>query len=126
MFSFSMVLLFCHRTKLTVQARKFIITARKRSCGKVMFSEAFVCPLGGLCPVGSLSRGISAQGALCPRGSLSRGSFFRGLCPGVCPGSLCHRDSTPLQWKSGCNASYWNAFLLDISAVTPIDMGPGN
>ena len=82
-----------------------IITARKRSCGKVMFlhlSEILfthgvvsvkggslsvgLC-LGNLCSVGSPSRGFSIQGvsvqvSLCPGGSLSRGSLSRGvLCP---------------------------------------------
>ena len=72
---------------------------------KVMFSQVFVCPLGGggvsvqgegslsggLCPGGSLSRGlyprgvsvqgVSIQGGLCPRGSLSKGvSVQGGLC----------------------------------------------
>ena len=62
-----------------------IITARKRSCGKVLFSHLCVILLtgGGLCPWG--------------RGSLSRG----GLCQG-----------DPHTVQSGQYASYWNAFLL--------------
>ena len=42
---------------------------------KVMFSQVFVCPQGGLCPVGSLSSGVSFCGAS-TQGGLCRG----GLC----------------------------------------------
>ena len=42
-----------------------LFTSRERSCWKVMFSEAFLCPRGGLC----------GRGGICPGGvSLSRGS----------------------------------------------------
>ena len=76
-----------------------VITARKRSLRR-LFSQVFVCPLGGgrLCSHGvggSLSRGgVSVQGrglcvqgrGLCPgEGFLSRGGVSvqgRGLCPG--------------------------------------------
>ena len=75
-----------------------IFTARKRSLGKVMFSEAFVCSQGGLCMMSlpvqggsplssgfSSVQGVSIQGGLCPGGSfLSRAisSVQGGLCPG--------------------------------------------
>ena len=71
-------------TFYTIKAHKrylIFITACKWSCGKVMFSEVFVCPQGvsvcpGVCPGrGSLSReGVSVQGgSLYPgRWSLSR------------------------------------------------------
>ena len=47
--------------------------------GNVSFAES-LCPGGGICPVGlcpegSLSRGISVQWGLCPEGSLSNGSL---------------------------------------------------
>ena len=41
-----------HPTKLTNFQGcllRIVFTARKRSCWRVMFSEAFVCPQGGLC-----------------------------------------------------------------------------
>ena len=59
---------------------------------KVMFLQVPVCPQGGLCLEGSLSRwvvpvqGVSVQGDLCPGGG--------GLCPGgFCPGGLCPEGS---------------------------------
>ena len=94
----------------------FIITARKRSCGKEIFSAVFVCPeagggfsvsvqeclcLGDLCPGGSLSGGL-CLGDLCPGGvsvkgvsvwgSLSGGSLSRG---GLCQGGFLSRGSLP-------------------------------
>ena len=78
---------------------KPVITARKRSLRRSCFHRCLsvyrgglsLCP-GGLCPGGSLSRGVFVQGGfcpgdLCPGGSLSRGSLSRqvsvweGLCP---------------------------------------------
>ena len=54
------------------------ITARKLSYGKVMFSEAFVCPRGG-----SLSWGVYVQReSLCPGGPCLGGLCLRGLCLG--------------------------------------------
>ena len=71
------------------------ITARKLSYGKVMFSEAFVCPREG----GSLSWGGLCPGDLCPegeslsRGSLSGGSLSAGSLSGRGGGGgPCHRD----------------------------------
>ena len=59
---------------------------------KVMFLQVPVCPQGGLCLEGSLSRwvvpvqGVSVQGDLCRGGG--------GLCPGgFCPGGLCPEGS---------------------------------
>ena len=93
---------------------------------KVMFSQVFVCPQGGvsvsvrgclhpgglcpgggLCPWGSLSRGVSVQEGLCLVGSLSR------------VGGVSVRE-TPLNRNllrtvtSGRYASYWNAFLFTL------------
>ena len=48
-----------------------IVAARK-----VMFSEAFVCPQGGL-----YAGGLCAGGSLSRAESLSSGSLSRGLCP---------------------------------------------
>ena len=49
-----------------------LITARKRSCGKVMFSEMFVCPRG---EVMVLSGGGSMKGRVCNEGD---GVLWRG------------------------------------------------
>ena len=71
---------------------------------KVMFSQVSVCPQGGvsvqggLCPGGSLFRGVSLQG---------RSLSGRGLCPG---GGLCQGDPHTVTY--GQYASYWNAFLF--------------
>ena len=81
-------------TFLQLRLRMVIITACKRSCGKVMFSEVFV------------HREVSVQGGLCLGGSLSRGSLSGGLCPG---GSQSGRP--PRTVTSGRYVSYWNAFL---------------
>ena len=109
---------------------KHFITARKRSCGKVMFLHLSVILFTG---EGSLSRwGVSVQGSLCPGGlclggSLSGKSLSRegGLCPwglclgvsvqgGLClEGGLCQGDP-PHMVTSGQYASYWNAFLFKI------------
>ena len=95
----------------------FFITARKRSCEKVLCLHLSVI-LWGLCREGrSLSRDASVQGSLCPGGSMSKW----GLCPGgggvfvqeggLCPRGLCP-GRPPSTVKSGRFASYWNAFLL--------------
>ena len=48
---------------------------------KVMFLQVFVCPGWGLCPGGSLSRGL-CPGDLCPGVPVQEGSLSKGsLCP---------------------------------------------
>ena len=96
----------------------FIISARKRSLGKVMFSESFVCPnrRRGLC---MMSLPVWLPGAMfllgslslvpCSfQGSLSRGSLSRDLCQGRPP---LGRDPHGTV-KSGQYASYCNALLF--------------
>ena len=64
-----------------------VFTTRKRSLGKVIFSQGSGCPrggslslcLGGLCIEGSMSRVVSVQWGLCPVGLLSGGSLSRGV-----------------------------------------------
>ena len=51
-----------------------IFTTRKRSCGKVMFSEAFVCPRGG-----SLSSGGSLHGDPPSYGGSAGGTHPTGM-----------------------------------------------
>ena len=68
---------FCDRL---LHLYEFLPTANE-VCGKVLFSHVFVCSDGGLCPRGSLSRGVSV----------------RKIVPGMV--------------KSGKYVSYWNAFL---------------
>ena len=68
-----------------VLTQKQIFTARKRCCGKVVFSEVFVCPQGVSVQGGSLSRGISVTETL-----------------------------RPVRWKSGRYASYWDTFLFSL------------
>ena len=108
-----------------------VITAGKRSCGKVMFSQASMILFtregggsrslsrgvsvpgglhywgvsipGDLRPGGSLSGGVSVQGDLCLGGSLSRGSLSGGFSV----------METPHTVRSGQYASYWNAFLFE-------------
>ena len=107
---------------------KFIITTRKRSCGKVMFlhlSVSHSVPGGSLYDVTSClavrspvpyGKGVSMPGPMFLPGGLLPG----GLCPGglslgdLCPGGLCYRDS-PCTVKSGQYASYWNVFLFQQS-----------
>ena len=92
----------CH-LDLTIQRStrdrlvSLLVTARKRSCGKVMFFRSVCLSTGGLCP-GDLCRG----GESLSGGSLSRGSLSGGdLCPGVsvlgdlCPGGLCRGGLCP-------------------------------
>ena len=85
---------------MNVNALITFITAHKRSCVKVMFSQVFVCPRGGggFCPGGSLSEGSLSRG----RGSLSGGSLSRGVSV----------RETPHTETSGRYASYWHAFLF--------------
>ena len=110
-----------------------IVTARKRSCGKVMF--LYLCVIlftGGISvqavPLseGSLSRGVSVQGVsvrgvsvwgVSVWGSVQWGLCPGGLCPweGLCPAGLSKggplSGRPPCMVKSGCYASYLNAFL---------------
>ena len=102
---------------------------------KVMFSQVFVCPQGGLCPGGSLSMESLS------RGSLSRESLSRGLCLGgggsvsrgvsvlvqgsLSRGSVSRRVSvreTSCMVTSGQYAPYWNAFLLHISSSSKLPL----
>ena len=48
---------------------QYLLPPANEVWNKVMFSQVFVCPQGGLCPEG-VSVGISVQGGLCPGGSL--------------------------------------------------------
>ena len=91
--------------------------------GGVSLSRVSLCPgwvsvqgalyPWGLCPGGSLSRGVSVQGV-----SVQGVSVQGGLCPGgLCPGGslswgICQGD--PRTVKSRQYASYWNAFLFFI------------
>ena len=104
------------------------ITARKRSCGKVMFLHLSVILFtvgvtvleGESLSKGSLSRGVSirglyVQGDLCPKGSLSR-----GLCPGgLCPGGISVRD-TPLCGKERAVHILLEFLLVYYSVKFPI------
>ena len=84
-----------------------LITASKRSCGKVMFLHLSVILFteGRVVSVkGGLCQGvISVHGGLCPGGSLTRG--------GICLGVSVQRPHTV---KSGWYKSYWHAFLLHL------------
>ena len=41
------------------------------------------CLLGGVCPKGCLSKGVSVQRGVCPKGCLPRGCLPGGVCPGI-------------------------------------------
>ena len=110
-------------TKCKCLKNREVITAHKRSLQRLCFYGLCLSRGGGLglCPGGSLSRGVSVPGGslsrglcprgvsvqegLCPGGSLSRGSLSRGslsgvLCPegGICPrGGLCPGRGVYLQ-----------------------------
>ena len=92
----------------SLQCVKCIVTARKGSCGKIMFlhlSEIMFTGKvgGGLCPGGPCPGGVSVQGrSLSTRCLCLRGVFVQG---GLCQGD-------PHTVKSGRYASYWNAFLF--------------
>ena len=96
---------------------------------KVVFSQVFVCQLGGVgftvCITGHMREGLppggSASRGVCLQGGLPPG----GLPPGVClQGGVCnHVGQTPYQrymWyyeiqsTSGRYSSYWNVFLFVI------------
>ena len=68
-----------------------IITARKRSCGNVMFLHLSVILFTG--------------GSLCPGG----GVFVQGVSV--------TKTLPPVRWKSGRYASYWNAFLSKVNLL---------
>ena len=93
-------------------------SSRVRTARSLLYGGG-LCP-GGLCLAeGSLSsRGISVQGGLCPVGSLSRGSLG-GLCPG---GSISRGfsvlgglpDRTPPLWtesQTGVKTLPWRNFI---------------
>ena len=85
-----------------------IVTACKRSLGKVIFSQAYVShsvDRGSLYDVWLAGRMFLLWNLL----SLVPCSFGGG---GFCPGSLCQEDP-PVRWRAGY-ASYWNAFLFDV------------
>ena len=72
--------------------------------GKVMFSQLFVCPQGGVfvpaCITGHMTRGVSVQGGLCLGGlclgGLCLGVYVQGsLSGGLCPGGLCQAGRPP-------------------------------
>ena len=71
---------------------------------KVMFSQVFVCPQGGVSvQKGSLSRGVFVQGVSVQGVSVQGGHCpgDGGLCPGgLCPGGLCQGD--PPVWLRAC------------------------
>ena len=74
-----------------------LFTARKRSCGKVMFSQVFVCPWGG---GGNFDR----FGGMWQTGAKGEGGGFNPLSP----------NTTSDSHQSGRYASYWNAFLFKV------------
>ena len=102
------------------------ITARKRSCGKVMFLQVSlilftggVWSRGGACSGGvPAPGGVWSWGVPAPGGVWSRGVPALG---GLLPGGACSRGGlveTPLPPDSYCcgqYASYWNAFLFWLS-----------
>ena len=77
-----------------VQRVRTMFTARKRSCGKVMFLHLFVI-------FSQRGIGVSIQ-----RGSLSGGGGFS------IHGAVSVRETPPCTVKSGRYTSYWNAFLF--------------
>ena len=84
--------------------------------GKVIFSQASVCPQGSLCLEGGpcpggLCPGVSVWGFL-SRGSLSRGLCSGGLCQGgLCQGGLCQGGSLFRRSLSG--GSLYNCCLSE-------------
>ena len=82
--------------------QNILITARKRSCGKVVFSQVFVCPRGGELASQHASQvtrpaWVCLQG-VCIQGSASRGSLPQGgphvegsASGGVYPGGDVHQ-----------------------------------
>ena len=95
---------------------RVLITARKRSLRRLIFSQVSVCPQGGLslCPggvsvQGGLCLGVSVQGGLCPGGGLCLGGISvqgESLSSGSLSsrGVLCHGD--PLYGSQRRYASY--------------------
>ena len=77
---------------------QFLCICPRRSFGKVMFSQVFVCPREGWV---SLVPGPF-------RGSTSRGGYVQGV--GIYPTLL-----TPIGGHRGGYTSYWNAFFVAIN-----------
>ena len=62
-----------------------IITSRKRSCGKEMFSQVSVCPREGVYPSMHLGRGVFPSMHL-GRGLCGWGIVYGQGCGGMCVG----------------------------------------
>ena len=115
-------------SNVSLVTRHHFITACKRSCGNVIFSQVSVILFtGGVCLVrgggdcywgGAWSGGVCSEGCLLPGGCLLQG------VPG--PGGVCSRgvsaprgvsargclvETPPDGYCCGRYASYWNAFL---------------
>ena len=107
-----------------------IITARKRSCGKVMFLHLYVSPsihAGGLCMMSLLVwlpgplflLGVSVSGPIFLPGGLADIDLPQTEIPldrdppdRDPPGQRPPDQRPPCTVKSGWYASYWNAFLV--------------
>ena len=90
-----------------------IFTARKRSLGKVVFSQASVCPRG---------RGSPWQRLPWTENPLDRYPLLDRDPPGQRPPGKRSSGQTPFPTvKSGRYTSYWNAFLLFCSSFDIIN-----
>ena len=94
-----------------------IFTARKRSYGKVMFSEVFVCPRMGD-PGGVSSWGVSSWGAILG-GAMKGGFHERGALKGCHEGRECHEGTLLSGQQRERYRSYSNAFLFK-NTVVPV------
>ena len=82
-----------------------IVTARKRSCGKVMFSQVFVCPQGGgylwyqvlsglnISGRGWYVQGMGMIGRVCPGVGMSMGGYVSEGYVFLCQGGI-----RPQEW----------------------------
>ena len=75
----------------SVKSTVINVTTRKRSCGKVMFSQASVCSQRGVC-----------SGGVCLGGVCLEGVSVQGV----------YTPPLPIRSTGLRNASYWNAYLL--------------